>query len=303
MYPKNQKIKEMVPTLILVSDIHLRDDKPRCRTDNFIDEQTLCLGFLCGLQVKYKCPVIHAGDLFNRWKPSPWLISYAIRYLPTEFYTIYGQHDLPDHNFDLRDKSGVHTLETAGRIKVLEGVHYGQKPEDFKIQTVFTKTRKILCWHHLTYTTPPFPGAEAGNAIATLKKYSQYDLIVTGDNHLSFYTRYQNRLLVNPGSFTRQKADQIDFQPRVALWYEEDNSIEWVELPIAEGVITRDYIEDKKEKDERIDFFLNRIIGDRFKRAAEAKSDSLLNKIEQVFAEKKVRKEIKDIVNKALNKE
>jgi N-acetylmuramoyl-L-alanine amidase len=41
------------------------------------------------LQEKHQCPVFHAGDLFDYWKPSPWLISKAIEHLPDKFYTIY----------------------------------------------------------------------------------------------------------------------------------------------------------------------------------------------------------------------
>lgn len=249
------------PDLILCSDIHLREDKPLCRTDNFIDEQSLDLGFLCGLQSKYQCPVLHAGDLFHHWKPSPWLLSYAIMYLPQQFYTIYGQHDLPQHNMELIDKSGVYTLDVSQRLTVCNGCHYGQEPH-LGLFAHSTLPSNILVWHHMTYITPPFPGAKDGQALTILKKYPQYDLIVTGDNHQAFTEQYEGRLLVNPGSFTRQKADQIDFKPRVYLWYAETNRVEPVYLPISEGVISRDHIEQVEQRDARIDAFISRLDGE-----------------------------------------
>ena len=63
----------------------------------------------------------------------------------------------------------------------------------------FTPSRKVLVWHHMTYITKPFPGVTGGNAGGILRKYPEYDLIVTGDNHVSFTTEYEGKRLVNPG--------------------------------------------------------------------------------------------------------
>lgn len=260
---RGNKLYYEEPSSILCSDMHLREDSPICWTGDFMSEQTLALGIVRKLQSKYKCPVIHAGDLFHHWKPSPWLISYAIRNLPDQFYTIYGQHDLPQHNWELREKSGVATLEEAKKLTVLIGCHYGGEPSEIdNVRGEIGIPKNILVWHHLTYQKKPFPGAEGGMALKILKKYPQFDLIVTGDNHQSFTENYQKRLLVNPGSFTRQKSDQIDFQPRVALWYAKDNSIKWVNLPIQENVISRDHIDQIKERDDRIDAFVSRLDSD-----------------------------------------
>ena len=175
-------------SLILCSDIHLREDTPTCWTGDFLEEQTKALLTLSRLQEKHECPVIHAGDLFHHWKPSPWLLSYAIEYLPNDFYTIYGQHDLPQHNWELREKSGIFTLDMAERIKVLRGYHYGQVPDEEESlpKSDNTGSKKILVWHHMTYTTAPFPGATGGQAEGILRKYPQFDLILTGGKSSNF---------------------------------------------------------------------------------------------------------------------
>jgi hypothetical protein len=95
-----------------------------------------------------------------------------------------------------------------------------------------------------------------------LRKYPKYDLIVTGDNHTSFTVAYKGRRLVNPGNLTRQAADQIDYKPRVALWYAEDNVIEWVPLPMQKGVISRDHITKVEERDKRIHAFITQLSED-----------------------------------------
>lgn len=248
------------PSAILCSDFHLREDTPTCWMGDFLMEQWEALQFIFDLQAKYDCPVLHAGDLFNHWKPSPWLLSKTMFFLPKQFYTIYGQHDLPQHSLELREKSGIKTLEIAKRIKVLAGYHYGQEIyTGASASPIPPLQNRILVWHHLTYVTKPFPEAKGGMAEGILRKYPQFDLIVTGDNHTSFTIEYEGRRLVNPGNLTRQTADQIDYKPRVALWYAEDNSIEWVYLPIQEGAISREHIDVKEKRDERIQAFISRL--------------------------------------------
>lgn len=281
------------PDLILTSDWHLREDTPTCWIGDFQKEQWNSVEFIGQIQAIYKCPVIHAGDLFHTWKPSPWLLRMTMQYLPYDFYTIYGQHDLPQHNWELRGKSGIAVLEEAKELRVLPNANYGQEPDEYCKYSFHTE-HTILVWHHMTYINPPFPGATGGNAQAILRKYPQYSLICTGDNHQSFFTEYEDRLLVNPGNLTRQVADQIDFQPRVALWYAETNSIEWVDIPIQEGAITREHIDVKQQRDSRIDAFISRLDGDW------VAGMSFEENLEAFFNKNETRDPVKQIIYKAI---
>ena len=69
----------------------------------------------------------------------------------------------------------------------------------------------------------------------------------------------ENRLLVNPGSLTRQTADQVDHHPCVFLWYAEDNTVEKIIIPHEENVISREHIEKVQERDERIQRFITQL--------------------------------------------
>ena len=279
------------PDAILTSDWHLREDTPVCRTDNFETAQWQKVQYISELQKKYDCPVLHAGDLFHHWKPSPRLLTLAIRYLPDQFYTIYGQHDLPQHNIELSKKCGVDTLIEAGKIRLFPGgSHWGQKPETGT--AIFG--RNMILWHHLTYITVPFPGASGGMAEGILRKYPQFDLIVTGDNHQSFTIKYQERLLVNPGNITRQTADQNDFKPCVYFWYAETNTTEPHYLPITEDVVTREHIDKKERRDARIDAFVSRLNTD-----WQTTLDFTEN-LKQFEAANEVRKEVMEIIYAAL---
>lgn len=243
---------------ILTSDWHLREDTPVCRTDNFWETQWKKVDFVTELQRKYDCPVIHAGDLFDFWKPSPYLLSETIKHLPDNFYTVYGQHDLPQHNLELAYKCGIYTLAQAEKLIVLPGCHWNKIP-DKDCFHLLNERSKILVWHVMNYVgTPPYP--DAPNPSHTLlKKYPEYDLILTGDNHQTFTAQLEGRLLVNPGSLTRQSANQVNHLPCVFLWWAEENKVEAVYLPIENNVVSRDHIQKQEQRNGRIDAFISQL--------------------------------------------
>jgi len=285
---RTRQIKK--PNLVLCSDFHLRKDTLLCWTGDFQKEQWDSVDFVRNLQSKYDCPVIVAGDLFDKWYNSNDFLTTVMQHLPNQLYVIYGQHDLPNHSIDLAYKSSIDTLAEAGKVKILDECHYGQEPN--KGSLFFPNRepdRTILIWHKLAYQKPPYPEATGGNAISILKKYHQFDLIVTGDNHLPFVEEYQGRLLVNPGCLTRQSVTEMNYKPRVYLWYADTNTVEPVYIPIQENVITREHIEIKEQRDARIDAFVSS-----FKDDYEI-GLSFEQNLEEFFNKNQIRKEVKEV--------
>ncbi len=245
------------PAAIFTADWHLREDTPICRIDDFWQTQWKKVMFISNLQVKYGCSVFHAGDLFNHWKPSPYLLSKTMQYLPKRFFTIYGQHDLPQHSLDLLHKSGIFTLFNARALNVFGGTHFGQTPTESSIEIGI---KKVLIWHRLVWHgRKPWPRCTDPSADDILNRYLPYDVILTGDNHKPFVVRRDKRLLVNPGSLTRQKSDQMNHRPRVYLWYADINDVETVYIPIETNVVNREHVQEKEERDARIDAFISRL--------------------------------------------
>ena len=249
------------PDALFCGDIHLRDDKPVCRTDDFEKAQWDKLDFISSLQVKYNCPVLHSGDLFHAWKSSPYLLSKIIEHIPKQFFSVLGNHDLPQHNLEQIGKSGINVLAKAGVLTIIKGCHFGQEPTDEHIINI--KQRKLLLWHIMTYQTKePYPGCTAPKAIKLLQENSDIDCILTGDNHNPFVEQYEGRILVNPGCMTRQTAAFADFLPRIYLYYADTNTVEAVYLPIEQGVVSREHIIKKEEHDGRIDAFVSHLQGE-----------------------------------------
>jgi DNA repair exonuclease SbcCD nuclease subunit len=255
---KEQKEDEKFPDLILTGDWHLREDTPICRKDNFWEAQWEKVDFISSLQKKYQCPILNGGDLFHHWKPSPYLLSSTMQHIPDQFYTIYGNHDLPNHALQEANKCGIYVLVQAGKAKLMEGCHWGQVPKE----TSFTllknnKNINILVYHIMTYKGAlPFPGCTDIKARSLLYKYPNFKMILTSDNHQPFTQTYEDRLLVNPGSMMRQEAGQMEYKPAVWLWYADTNTVEPVYLPIEKGVVTREHIDEIEKKENRIVAFI-----------------------------------------------
>ncbi len=256
---KRTRKKTKITSAILVGDLHLREDQPTCRTDDFLEVQDRKLTWLRSLQEEHQCPVYCAGDVFQHWKASPFLISFALSALPDNFHTVYGNHDLPAHSWDLRQKSALQTLELAGKANILKEAHWEQ-PVDQGSMFYPGSDRTILVWHVMTYQNQtPWPGCPDLSAKEILKKYPQFDLILTGHNHQCFIEEYQGRLLVNPGSLTRQTADQDGHEPGVFLWDSNTNTVQKAVPPYANNVISREHIVQAEEREARYAAFIARL--------------------------------------------
>jgi DNA repair exonuclease SbcCD nuclease subunit len=282
--------------LILTADWHLREDTPSCRTDNFWESQWTKVTQVAALAEELNCPVIHAGDLFHYWKPSPFLISYAISYLPKNFYTVAGQHDLPQHNLDLFSKCGLNTLVQSKSVIHLREGNFGQKIGNALLFPHRKIDRKVGVWHHFVWDGKniPWPSCDEMTAKQVLKDNPDFDLIVTGDYHKPFTYEYKGRLLVNCGCLTRQVADYADHKPCVWLWDAETNTVSQFHLLHEKGVVSREHIGAKEEREKRMDAFIQRL-SDEWE-----VSISFEENLKRFISVNRIRKEVIDLVHKAM---
>lgn len=264
-----RKSKTMVSSEgILCSDLHLRDDIPVARVDDYWEAQSTKLLFILDLSTKYDCDIFISGDFFNRAKSSQYLEQWAIKTIRGNFcslsntiYVIPGQHDLPNHNINLYDKSSLAVLEAAGVITVFK-IPY----DDLKCPAIYEThdKKKIAMIHTMVYEQHPIHENVGGTkASKLLKKYRDCDIVLTGDNHMTFtYTDDRGRSLVNPGGMMRMDADQIQHKPSVFMWY-SDNSIERIKLPVMDkNAVTREHIEKKEYRNAKMQTFIKRIGSD-----------------------------------------
>lgn len=264
---------------IFCGDIHLRDTTPICRTDDYVAAMLRKLSWIKEVSENwFGVPLFIAGDVFHHWKPSPWLLSQVMNSFPEHegCYCIAGQHDLPQHAMNRITEAGLETLARAERVSIspeglqheiggvlsVYGANFGQTPP-CKDPFPDFEGRKALMLHEMVYQDKshlPYPGAPAeGRSKAVLKRYPWADLIVCGDNHEPFTVTLGKRVLVNCGSMMRSSADQKNHKPSIWAYDPGSNEVERVYIPIEKGVVSREHIEKREERDEKMEAFVSRV--------------------------------------------
>lgn len=255
---------------VLTADWHLRETQPLCRTDNFWRTQANKIRYLRKLVEHRDAQMIMAGDLFHHWKPSPYLLRWAIRNLPKGVICVPGNHDLQGHSMVNYRKSGLAVVESAldwqvyagrGTITLendaplhpigVQGFAYGQP-----VELVLPRgpNRNVLILHEMVGLQVD-PNVHTELAHHLLTKYKDFDLIVTGHNHRPFHVSHKGRLLVNPGSITRQRSSETH-TPVVYYWDASANSVSQHTIPHDANVLSRAHITIEEERDERISQFV-----------------------------------------------
>lgn len=259
-----------LPDAILIGDIHLRDDQPRCRLDDFLATQKRKGQWLRELWNKFSNPpILQPGDVFDRWKASPQTINLAMLYFPP-MVTIVGNPG--KHNYQTQEgfeKDALSVVDSSGRgwEVTKEGVTFkkfnvhpclwGEEPKKVSVEDKAYR-RNILLTHRNLLDGPSAYDGEDSQKFLEKCSAMGYDLVLSGHNHKPFVKQHGRSLLINPGSFTRQSASE-DHRPKVYLWYARTNTVEAVYIPIEEGVISRDHIDEPKVRDERIEAFVKRL--------------------------------------------
>lgn len=229
---------------ILLADTHLTLNAPiwRSAEEDWFAAMKRPLDEISDLQIKHRCPILFAGDLFTRWNSTPELINFAIENLPDNIYSIPGQHDLPLHNYNDIKKSAYWTLVKAGKIINLESsslpsfffsnmIIYGY-PYGTRIQPIVDSTKNTLSialaheyvWipgHN--YSSAPAESRLGRNAAQFCDgRWKGYDIVVYGDNHKGFISRPTCKTtFINCGSMMRTNSDQVKYKPRVGLLYSD----------------------------------------------------------------------------------
>jgi len=216
---------------LFVSDIHLSHTPPIARSaePDWYAAMERDLRQLYEMSKKYGgCPIICAGDIFDRYNPPPELINFAIRFLP-KMFAVPGQHDMPYHKYDDLDKSAYQVLVNAGVIEdlkydktvwhkklVLYGVPYGF---DIPMFEKFPGNRvNVLVCHKYIWDSEEhaYLGVGRDSKWTRWKKVLKgYDVAVFGDNHCAFVTGVPGLNVVNCGCLIRRKFDEKRYSPSV----------------------------------------------------------------------------------------
>ena len=237
------------PLLIATADIHLSENAPSFRSSepDWFGAQRRQLRWLSSLCEEYDCPLVVAGDIFDKAIGTTRLVNFAIDEFPL-CYAVAGNHDLPYHDFQkmifssygtltrvgkVRDIDGVIKFESKGKTVALHGFPFGsnfrpcEKYADIDIAVVHefvwtgeinSVVTSIFSEAHISFRMRELPG---------------YDYYFFGDNHKPFI----DGNVVNCGSFYRRSRGDIDYIPSVVVLY-DNCELKRVNVPVEKDVIT-----------------------------------------------------------------
>lgn len=270
---------------VVTGDNHLRPDRPLCRLDeDWIATQKAQLDFIVDLANEEQAALIITGDLFDVPRVPPKIVSMfidAISNLNSTCYVIAGNHSLPWHKLENVDDSSIGILKamsvTNDKIVYLDAEEY---TENGRFEHAAELFPGMLVIHTLTFpsvTDIPF-GAEAVSAYQLLEKFPNAEWIFTGDYHKNFVVEEEDHIVINPGCMNIQSADMIDYTPVVyvvetgeaidvttkgdpePVYRIGERKITAVPVPENPDVLTRNHLDQQKERDARISSFVETVI-------------------------------------------
>ncbi len=228
-----QRVSEMSHVLaILCADIHLSLTAPAARSaePDWLEAQARPLRQVAELAKEHDCPVVYAGDVFDRWNPPVELVNWAIANLPPG-YAIPGQHDLPMHNYGDLKRSAYWTLKEAGILVdlgkaedwtlhrdgrlLLVSFPWGSDVRPVDPGLTIKGLVKVAVIHSYVWKTGRgYDGSpDESRSDRWRDRLSGYDLAVFGDNHQGFEVTG----IYSCGCLIRRKSDERGLRPAVGL--------------------------------------------------------------------------------------
>ena len=264
--------------LLLTADWHLRVTAPVNRIDNYYKAQMNKLRWVLKTAEDHGAVILQAGDFFDRPVSSYSLLSVVggiiLGHGGVDVYCVYGQHDLGYHT--RRSTTALNLLDRLGCVRVVNyGCHITLRPginihgsswgEDILEVGAKSNRFNILLTHKMVVKGRRLWKTQVDYVTSKwMLRNTNYDLIVSGDNHKHFIDRVDDRTLVNPGSLMRITSAQLDHEPRVVIFDTSTREYEVLKVPIvkSEEVFDMDSIEEREEISEELDAFVSGLESD-----------------------------------------
>jgi DNA repair exonuclease SbcCD nuclease subunit len=254
---------------ILAADLHIRNDRPRCRIDeNWEETQRLMIQEIVSIANGYKCPLIITGDLFDNPNiPARFIVMLLNELSKIDFgnlvHYLAGNHELPYHSIDNVENSSMGILMEldAYHAKIEHGMNRFGLWSDFNCKIRGSKNTGLLFIHRLVFesikTIPP--NVSTITASDLLKEYPDSKWIFLGDNHQFFHYEKNGKHVLNPGCTIRQKSDEQKYKPSVCYVDTEKEIVERIFLNDNIAMVNDSYLVEENERENRIEAFVEGI--------------------------------------------
>jgi DNA repair exonuclease SbcCD nuclease subunit len=207
--------------ITLVGDMHISDSRPFIRND--ADYLETCLSKFRQIVGQESYLILQAGDFFDKHKVSNRCLSSiisAIMYEPNLIACCRGQHDMKFHSSDYSD-TALNVLQSAELVTHESFCPYNELSiticdwnQSVPKPAYNTETNILVIHKMIVEDGALYPGQDDFiSGYAFLTEHSEYDLILSGDNHNTFVVEKNGRYLVNPGCMMRKTIDDVDKKP------------------------------------------------------------------------------------------
>lgn len=245
---------------LIVGDLHLTERQPESRNDNFVEVTLYKFEFLLRMARNENCRAILSPGDFTDSPITSWRFFTKVMDLINNYdipiFTVYGQHDLRYRN------RGNTFLDALGiTVNILQYEYFNDEIKIFgssyeeNIPKPDENKFSILLVHKMIIEDKLWSKQEDYEMSSHFLRKHKFDLIVSGDNHQSFFAKNGKRFLFNCGSMTRLKSNQEDHQPICIVFDTEDRSYKTINIPIKKGVFKTEKFE--KELDVNLSAFIS----------------------------------------------
>lgn len=248
---------------LLMSDMHLRASRPQNRVDDYLEAQNRKLDFIIDQYHKYDCEcILQAGDLFDSPKAAHATVASLLGKMTggsqydrdPRIYGgkvcmlgVLGQHDVYMHSLASYPRTPTYVLKSAsvydkcgsepfqyGPASHKNRVHiYGASwGEDIpRIQD--PEATNVLVAHKMVGDRRLFEGHKLSSDKRFARIHSQYDLILLGDFHYTFYHEVDGTHVLNTGCMMRTALTEEYWNhiPHCVVWDSNDNRLKWIPIP------------------------------------------------------------------------
>ena len=295
--------------ILATGDWHIRAKNPKYRIDNYYETLIDKIKWIFELAEKNNCvALIQPGDFFD----SPDQANYVSRDLialihkyDIDIYSVYGQHDQKFRNSEntimsVLAEAKVINILSKDPISYSEGSKhielYGASWDESIPTPLETNNINILAAHKMVVGDKPLWADQKDytKAKSLLLKHSEYDLIITGDNHQAFtYGKNFGSMLLNCGSLMRTTIAQRNHKPVVYIVDTNTSEVIPYYVPVKpiEEVMNLELADETKERNEDLDAFM---------KGLSSEYDVELNfedNLKNVIIENDIVDRIKDITN------
>jgi hypothetical protein len=178
-------------------------------------------------------------------------------YHSNDVYVVAGNHDLQYHSWANFKDSSLAVLFNGVTVSPPNFGSYS----DFGRPMTQISSDPIIFIHEPIFASEKDcpPNMKAKTADQIFDQYPEAKWILCGDIHSGFHVEKDGRHLIMAGCLNRQASDYKDYEPKIWLIDTDKNIAKEILVPDDPELITEEHLIVKKEKNERIESFVEKI--------------------------------------------